>query len=384
MKASDSARLSQPFPGGPDVSGRAPVAALGVEIPAWDALEDRIFADLIEDAPYGIGWWAPHPGTSRRILISDHLYACTASVSTNLVEAGIHLLELIDAIEREDDFHADAIHIVRGTPTMRLRPRTTALEALGPEIVRMHEAGVARALSGALDCAAGSIIGVMALPRNILKADFMGVVLYMRNRKDWQQTQGHDYQRTFLADLNSIIDKAGPAGWFDWLLNFRNMLVHRGRRLEIGQFLPREPVLLDGRGRPVLRARVVTHLPLQPERSDVDIHREPNLPPVLTEDSRQTLEGAMGSVRSLLGALAERLNAAWDWRKANPAVLPQPQQQWAEVLPPAQGQAEGFGGYAPGSHPYEPEQLMSHPRIGHRMLAAALFDHQRAQWHNFD
>jgi hypothetical protein len=33
--------------------------------------------------------------------------------------------------------------------------------------------------------------------------------------------------------------------------------------------------------------------PLQPERSDIDIHREPNLPPVLTEDSRQTLEGAM-------------------------------------------------------------------------------------------
>ena len=56
-----------------------------------------------------------------------------------------------------------------------------------------------------------------------------------------------------------MIENAGPAGWFDWLLNFRNMLVHRGRRLEIGQFLPREPVLLDGRGQPVLRARVVTH-----------------------------------------------------------------------------------------------------------------------------
>jgi hypothetical protein len=384
MKAADIARLAQPLPGGPDVSGRAPGAALGVEIPAWDALEDRIFADLSENAPYGIGWWAPHPGTSRRILISDQLYACTASVSTNLVEAGIHLLELNDAIEREDDFNADVIQIVRGTPTMRLRPRTTALEVLGPEIVRMHETGVARALSGALDCAAGSIIGVMALPRNILRADFMGIVLYLRNRKNWQQTQGHDYQRAFLGDLNAMIDNAGPAGWLDWLLDFRNMLVHRGRRIEFGQFVPREPVLLDGRGRPVLRARVVTQLPLQPERSDVDIHREPNLPPVLTEDSRQTLEGAMGSARNLLVALAERLNAAWDWRKANPAVLSQPQQQWPEVAPLAQGQAHGFPGYAPGSHAYEPDQLLSHPRMGRRMLAAALYDHQRDQWQNFD
>jgi len=123
MKTADITRLSQPFPDGPDVSGRAPAAALGVEIPAWDALEERIFADLAEDAPYGIRWWAPHPGTSRRILISDQLYACTAGVSTNLVEAGIHLLELLDAIEREDDFHIDVIQFVQGEPTMRMRAR---------------------------------------------------------------------------------------------------------------------------------------------------------------------------------------------------------------------------------------------------------------------
>jgi hypothetical protein len=316
-------------------------------------------------------------------LISDQLYACTSSVSTNLVEAAIHLLELLDAIEREDDFHIDAIQFVHGHVTMRMRPRTTPLEALGPELVRMHEAGVARALSGALDCAAGSIIGVMALPRNILKADFAGVVKYLRERKNWQQTDGDNYQRAFLNDLNAMFDNAGPAGWFDWLLDFRNMLVHRGRRIEMGQILPREPGHLDASGTPVFRARVATHLPLQPERSDVDIHREPNLPPVLTEESRQTLEGAMGSVRHLLSALGERLNIAWEWRKANPAALPQPQQQWPDVPAAGQGQT-GFGGFAPGSLEYDPGQLMSHPRIGHRMLAAALYDHQRQEWQQFD
>ena len=105
---------------------------------------------------------------------------------------------------------------------------------------------------------------------------------------------------------------------------------------------------------------------------------------MLTEDSRQTLEGAMSSVRILLAALGERLTAAWDWRKANPAVLKQPQQQWPDVTPPAAGQPQGFAGYAPGSHPYEPSQLTSHPRIGHRLLSAALYDHQRGEWANFD
>jgi len=91
----------------------------------------------------------------------------------------------------------------------------------------------------------------------------------------------------------------------------------------------------------------------------------------------------MGSVRHLLAALGERLNAAWDWRKANPATLPQPQQQWPEVPAAGQGQA-GFGGYAPGSLAYEPGQLMSRPCIGHRLISAALYDHQRGQWPQFD
>jgi hypothetical protein len=53
-----------------------------------------------------------------------------------------------------------------------------------------------------------------------------------------------------------------------------------------------------------------------------------------------------GSVRHLLRALAARLNAAGDWRNANPTVLLQPQQQWPAVAPTAQGQAQVFGGYA--------------------------------------
>src|SRR5881227_1994169 len=103
MNSSDMARLSQPLSGGPDRSGRALAAALGVEIPTWDTLEERIFADLTGDVPYGVGWWAPHPGTSRRILISDQLYACTASVHDNLIEAGIHWLEFLDYSDRESD-----------------------------------------------------------------------------------------------------------------------------------------------------------------------------------------------------------------------------------------------------------------------------------------
>jgi hypothetical protein len=194
----------------------------------------------------------------------------------------------------------------------------------------LHQVGVARALFDALDCAAGTIIGVMALPMNILKADFQGVTRHFQ-RRPAPATDGETYQHEFGQRLTRIIDQVGPHGWLDWLLSFRNMLVYRGRRIEIGQFVPRLPFQRDQWGRPIIRANVITQLPQEPDRSDVDVHLEPNIAPVLTEDARQTLEGAMGSVRTLIEAVAEQLGAAWDWRKAHLDALQQPRTQWSRI-----------------------------------------------------
>ena len=385
MRPADIARLSQPYRDGTDGSRTRLARALGVETPNWEALERVIFNDFTTEQPYGIGWWAPHPGTSRRILISDQLYACTSSVSTNLMEAGVHWLELLDASDREDNFQADAIQIVDGQPEMEPRPRTTPLESLGPDIVRLHQVGVARALSGALDCVAGTIIGVMALPLNILKADLVRVRRHFGRRPEAPTTAGERLQEQFAIQLTETIGRVGPAGWLDWVLNFRNMLIHRGRRIEIRQFVPREPVLYDASGRPILRARVITHLPLEPDRSDMDVHRQPDLSPVLTEDVRQTLQGAMRSVCTLVEAIGERLSAAWEWRKEHPAELSQPQAQWQHVGRTATPNRQPpFAGYAPGSHAYDPGIFSLHPDTATRLQAAALFDHQRHEWHQFD
>ena len=382
MRPADIALLSQCYPDGADRS--TTTRALGVQTPNWETLERRIFDDLTTEQPYGIGWWAPHPGTSRRILISDQFYACTTSVSTNLIEAGVHWLELLDAVDREDTFQADVIQIVDGEPQVCARPRLTPLESLGPDMVRLHQVGVARALSGALDCAAGTIIGVMALPLNILKADFVGVQRHFERREP-ATTEGRRRQEQFANQLTETIGSVGPAGWLDWVLSLRNMLVHRGRRIEVGQFVPREPVLCDASGRPILRSSVVTHLPLEPHRSDIDVHREPDLPPVLTEDVRQTLEGSMRSVCALVEALGEQLAAEWEWRKEHPARLSQPRAQWPRVSDPAiPNRQPPFAGYAPDSHAYRPGMFVGHPDTGRRLRAAALMDNQRHEWREFD
>ena len=213
MRPADIARLSQPYPDGDDRSTTEAARALDVQTPNWEALERRIFNDFTTDQPYGIGWWAPHPGTSRRILISDQLYACTTSVSTNLIEAGVHWLELLDAVDREDTFQADVIQIVDGQPQICARPRMTPLESLGPDMVRLHEVGIARALSGALDCVAGTIIGVMALPLSILKADFIRVQRYFGGRRKAPTTEGETQREQFAIQLT----ETHRTCWTRWL-----------------------------------------------------------------------------------------------------------------------------------------------------------------------
>lgn len=80
-------------------------------VPTWERLTRALEADLSVVAPFGIGWCAPHPGASRRLLISDHLVACDnavmesffSSVKSELGERfeayGIAKEELFDYIE---------------------------------------------------------------------------------------------------------------------------------------------------------------------------------------------------------------------------------------------------------------------------------------------
>lgn len=215
------------------------------KLPSCAALENEVLADLTEQPPYGIGWWAPDPGASRRILISDQFCCCLASVASNMTEAALHWLEYLDASDRDSARFADAVRMEPAGPTISPpRPRSP-YDQLGPDFMRIHQAGTIRALASALDCFAGVIIGVAALPLSILKADFAGVRRTLGKITD--ATVGAKMQAQFARRLETTIATAGPSGWLDWTLDFRNMLVHRGRRIELGQYLPIEPVLYGTR-----------------------------------------------------------------------------------------------------------------------------------------
>jgi len=380
MRTSDLARLNQPYPEDADTPDSAAVAALGMALPRWTALETETLADFTERPPYGVGWWAPAPGTSRRILIADQLYCCVISVAGNMTEAALHWLEYLDASDRDSERFVDTIKMENGRPTMAApRPRSP-LDQLAPELIRIHYAGIIRALASALDCLAGVIIGVTALPMNILKADF-GKARTGLGKISGGANDGAKMQAQFAASLEASIAAAGPPGWMDWTLDLRNMLVHRGRRIEYGQFVPRTPVLYGADALPILRARRVTHLPRDPGRSDVEVFLDTPWTLVLSEEGERTLKGLIDSTKTLLETTANNLLELWRWRRDHPAALRQPSAQWRDGR---SIKSTGFNGYAPGTLELAPGMAMVHPVVARRIHSAALDDLARPQWATFD
>lgn len=366
------------------------MSALGLPLRECKELETLVLGDLVEHSPYGIGWWAPHPDTRRRILIADQLYACVTSVSANMAEAVLHWFEYQDYAERDSERFADIIQIRNGKFDVILpRPRN-AMEELSREMVVMHIAGMVRALSAALDCLAGAIIGIVAIPTPILTADF--------GRKLWElfakirqgTTDGEKAQAAFVIEFNRVIVSAGPDGWLQWMLTFRNMLVHRGRRLESGQFVPKGPRLFGPDGEQIPRVRRLTHLPRNPGMSDVEVWRETPMTAVrnplealvLDEDAAQTLGGLLDSTKVTINETAKLLIDVWKWRRENPQILTQPRAQWPNGA--AASPASVFRGYAPRSRDLSSSVASTHPIVMQRFLAASLDDEHRQQWDTFD
>ena len=144
MRSTDIARLCVPY--SEDCSSNDPdanaMAAMEMDLRECRRLECSILADFAEEPPFGIGWWAPSPGTSRRILIANQLYACARSVPENMLEAALHWLEFLDYEDRESARFANAVHIESGQLHFSIPRPHTSLEHLSSGLVKIHLVGL--------------------------------------------------------------------------------------------------------------------------------------------------------------------------------------------------------------------------------------------------
>jgi hypothetical protein len=327
---------------------------------------------------FGISWWRHFPqlGTKRRILIADQLYVCAVSIEQNLAEAQLHRLEALDHRDHQAKQVARSAVLGReGTIALRHPERRCPADDLPLRLVTLHTAGFFRALVSALDCLGGTIVGVAGIPSSILKSDLSGALGWLGSRKVRLPRQ-----RSLGDSLKTLIKAAGPTGWLDWATDYRNMLVHRGRRTHMLS-IDVESHVLDQRGLPVLRSVPVDQLPAEPARSDIEaLVSWKGGQPVLLEDADITMSGLFDSAREALSGAGTLLTPLWRERRANPTLITQPLEQWP-VFPSKE--VVGFKGYSP-TRTFNPSEIRTNPLMVTRMKAAALHSDNRSRWDTFD
>lgn len=283
--------------------------ALGLGIGSVIDLGDQLISDL-DPARYGIGWWSAYPalGRQERILISDYLISCGRDISTNLCEAYTHCLELDHAVEDFKEW------IKRGVAPISA-PRSL-YEDLAFIRVSANLTAAFRAIASALDCLGTCIIGIAGLPVGIVKAD-------LSKAKDSLQRSARDAPRLrrLFDDLNQSEAAAGPRGWARWLLDMRNMLVHRGRRVVTYS------VSLGNGGR-IDDFRLI--LPRAPELTEVQawIYAGGHGASSFEASASTLLSSQLNSACKYANDATALLLSLWRERRANPGLVLQPPEQW--------------------------------------------------------
>ena len=120
MRRRDEEQLERLYPAA-GTNNEKFATSIGVVVPSVGALQREVFDDL-DESDHGIRWWAPEPGTSRRILIGDHLWIC---IFTGPNGPSTHSLGFTGYKPGAAPFYAD---VMVGDSTFPKRLKSAALD----------------------------------------------------------------------------------------------------------------------------------------------------------------------------------------------------------------------------------------------------------------
>lgn len=375
MREDHKNKLEEPYKYSRTELDRRFESSIGADVPSAGRLFIQIAQDL-DTKSFGISWWKIVP-VEERILISDYLYQCAEGIEKNLAEAKLHYLEWINARDEQNSQIADGIQFDQNGEAYFKPPRSNApVDDLPNKLEGLHLCGFFRAIGSSLDCLGAVIIGVLGLDTSLRRSSINIAEKVLTNVKSTSDP-GIQLQLDFRTFFEGIKKSSGPEDWLEWADQYRNMFVHRGRRLTSNHVHPREPRLYDAAGQWIPRATSTLHLAKYPDKSDAEAFIRLDM--VLEEDAEKTLNGVFQSCRELEEHVCNRLLSIWEERRKDPSLIEQPTTQWADN----KLRNCKFNGYAPVAASSISDSMTGNPVLFRRMLAAAADDAHRSKvWAN--
>lgn len=356
-------------------------AAIKADAPSAEAFAKEIFADL-DTRKFGIGWWGgyQHLGDKRRIFLSDYLYQVSVSITINLNEARLHLMQLMYSLEQAEKAIERVAQIDRdGQPKIDFPPRSCAMDELHNKLAALHEAGFLRAIGSVCDCLAGCTIGVLAIPTSIKRASFKDIRNFLKQKVGSGHLPAGHFWESFVSHYDAVLSAAGPKDWIEWALEYRNSIVHRGRRTRFATLTPMPSGVLRPDGYPVLKSKEESLMVRDPVFSDVESWLNFPKRSYLDESSKDSLNGLFTSTRSFVEEISAELLRIWRIRKSNPSVLTQPSNQWDLN----KSSSFSFSGFNPGSVRFKADEVRTHSDVIKRMETASVDDRGLMNWSRF-
>ena len=377
MRQEEITKLSEPYTDPREDVDRRFDSAIGADVPSAIKLFNEISGDL-DTQSYGISWWQNVP-VQERILISDYLYQCADGIEKNLGEAKLHYLEWLDVRDKQNNRIADGIKFhPNGEPYFKHPPSHAPIDDIINRLEGLHLCGFFRAIGSSLDCLGAVIIGVLGLNTSLRHSSIHIAERTLLDIKPFS-TPGTVLQIEFKDFFEDVKKSSGPEDWLEWADQYRNMFVHRGRRLTHNQVHPREPRLFDPQGNWIPRATSTLHLAKYPDKSEAEALVKLDM--ILAEDADETFTGLFKSTRELEETICSRLLSIWEKRRKNPSLIEQPHTQWIKK----RLRRCNFSGYNKNAEPLDLDTMTGHPVMFNRMLAASADDQHRANtWTNSD
>lgn len=375
MRQEELTLLNEPYTDARGDIDRRFDSKVGADIPSAINLFNEITGDL-DTKSFGISWWQMVP-VQERILISDYLYQCGDGVGKNLVEAKLHYWEWLDAREKQNHRIADGIkYQLDGEPYFKHPPSHSASDDLINRMETLHLCGFFQAIGSSLDCLGALIIGVLGLDTSLRHSSINSAEKSLLKVKDLG-LPGIKLQIEFRNFFENVKTSSGPVDWLEWADQYRNIFVHRGRRLTHNEIIPREPPLYNPQGMRIPRVTSLMHLAKYPDKSEAEALVKLDM--LLDEDADETLKGVFKSTRELEEATCERLLAIWQERRNNPSLIEQPPTQWTTK----RLRQCSFSGYDPKAEALDLDAMTGHPVLFNRMKAASADDaHRDITWAN--